>query len=298
MSTPIGPRREHPSTYMVQDRSNQEELLRLQVQDGMVTSGMGGVLPEQPDPTRFQRILDVGCGTGAWLIEAAKAYPSMSLLVGVDVSERMLDYARAQAEGQQVSERVQFRTMDALRMLEFPTGYFDVVNQRLGWSYLRTWDWPKLLQEFQRVARPTGVIRFTEFDIIQSTSPALTGLCELTLEAFYKAGHFFHLQKNGVTSELVHLLQKSGIQQVQTRTRPLEYRAGSVEGQYFAEDLRHLFRTLLPFFHKWTRVPDNYEAIYQQMLHDMQQPGFVATWDFVTAWGIRWGKAHRPLMPG
>jgi len=58
-------RREHPSTYFVQDRSNAEERERLRLQDQMFTTGMGGVLPEQPDPARFQRVLDVGCGLAA-----------------------------------------------------------------------------------------------------------------------------------------------------------------------------------------------------------------------------------------
>src|SRR6266849_9236521 len=100
MSTPTDPRQEHPSTYFVQDRSNEEELTRLQIQDQMLTAGMGGVLPEQPDPLIFQRVLDVGCGTGGWLIEAAKTYPALSLLVGVDVSSLMIEYARAQAAAQ------------------------------------------------------------------------------------------------------------------------------------------------------------------------------------------------------
>ena len=43
------------------------------------------------------------------------------------------------------------------------------------------------------------------------------------------------------------------------------------------------------FFRKWTRVPDDYEAIYQQALEDMQQPGFVATWTLLTAWGTNRG---------
>jgi ubiquinone/menaquinone biosynthesis C-methylase UbiE len=294
MSNPTDPRREHPSTYFVQDRSNEEELTRLQIQDQMLTAGMGGVLPEQPDPAIFQRVLDVGCGTGGWLIEAAKTYPSMSLLIGVDASERMVEYARAQAEAQQVSDRVQFRAMDALRMLEFPTNYFDLVNQRIGASYLRTRDWPKLLQEFQRVTRPGGVVRVTEGNIIvQSTSPALTRLYELALDTFYRAGHFFIPESNGVTSELARLLHQYEFQNVQTRVYTLEYRAGTDVGQRFYEDMRHSFRTALPFFRKWSHVPEDYETLYQQALNEMQQPDFEATWSLLTAWGNKSRKKEQ-----
>lgn len=287
MSNPTNPRREHPSTYHVQDRSNEEELTRLQIQDQMITAGMGGVLPEQPDPTMFQRVLDVGCGTGGWLIEVAKTYPSMSLLVGVDVSSRMLDYARAQAEAQQVSDRVQFGAMDALQMLEFPSGYFDLVNQRFAVSWLRTWDWPKLLQEYRRVTLRGGVIRVTESDMVidNSSSPAMTRLFEIFLDALYRAGHLFTPDKNGVFSQLAHLLQQYGVQNVQTRAYTLEYRAGTPEGQHFSEDMQRAFRTTLPFMRKWSRVPNDYEMIYQQMLSEMQQPDFVAPWNLLTVWG-------------
>lgn len=288
MSSPTNPRREHPSTYFVQDRSNEEELTRLHIQDQMITQGMGGVLPEQPDPAIFQRVLDVGCGTGGWLIETAKIYPAISLLVGVDVSSRMLEYARAQAEAQQVSDRVQFRAMDALRMLEFPPDFFDLVNQRIGASYLRTSDWPKLLAEYQRVTRPGRVIRVTEGKIVfESNSPALTRLSEMVLDALYRAGHLFTPDRNGVTSELARLLRQYGLQNVQTRAYELEYRAGTAEGQLFYEDMSRVFRTVVPFLRKWIRVPDDYETIYQQALSEMQQPDFVATWGLLTAWGIK-----------
>jgi ubiquinone/menaquinone biosynthesis C-methylase UbiE len=285
MSTPENPKPEHPSTYFVQDRSNLQEMNRLLVQDRMLTAGMGGVLAEQPDPVRFERVLDVGCGTGGWLIEVAKSYPTISLLVGVDVSERMLDFARAQAESKGVSARIEFRVMDALRMLEFPTDFFDLVNQRLGWGYLRTWDWPKLLQEFQRVARPGGVIRVTESDMGGSTSPAFTHLLELELKAFHQAGHLFAPEREGMISQLPRLFQQHGVQNVQTRTYTLEYRFGSPGWQFALEDTRLMYRTILPFLQKWTRVPDNYEDIYQQMLHEVQQPDFVGTLKLLTVWG-------------
>lgn len=72
MSDPIGPQQERTTPYIVQDRSSQDELQRLEIQDKMITNGMGGVLPELPDPTTLRRVLDVGCGTGGWLIELAR----------------------------------------------------------------------------------------------------------------------------------------------------------------------------------------------------------------------------------
>jgi len=263
-------------------------MTRLQIQDEMLTTGMGGVLPEQPDPAIFQRVLDVGCGTGGWLIEAAKTYPSMSMLVGVDVSNKMLEYARAQAEAGQVTDRVKFRAMDALRMLEFPADYFDLVNQRFGASFLRKWDWPKILQEYQRVAQPGGVVRVTEADfILECSSPALSRLYQLACEAFYQAGNYFTPSSNAVISELARLLDQYGLQDVQTRSHTLEFRAGTPEGQRFAEETKLVYRTMLPFLRKWTRVPDDYEEIYQQALNETQQPDFVVKWGLLTAWGTK-----------
>ena len=286
MATPTDPRREHPSTYFVQDRENVEEFTRMQIQDHLMTASMGGVLPEQPDPTIFGSVLDVGCATGGWLIEAAKAYPTMRELVGIDINSKVVAYARAQAEAERLSDRMQFRTMDALRMLEFPNGSFDLVNQRAGASYLRKWDWPKLLQEYQRVTRAGGVIRITEGDlIVESSSPALSRLFELLLQAFYQAGHVFTPESDGVTSQLAHLLTQHGLTEVETRTHRLQYHAGTAEWHRFFEDMRLIFRTIVPFLRKWSQVPNDYEVIYQQALAEMQQPDFVAAAGMLTAWG-------------
>lgn len=152
MATSPESRREQPSTYWVQDRSNKDEIKRLLVQDQMMTASMGGVLSEQPDPTVFQRVLDVGCGTGGWLIAVAKSYPNVVRAVGIDISNKMIEYARSQA--QEVANRVEFLVMDALHPLEFPANSFDLVNMRFGLSYLRKWDWPNVVSEFQRVTQP------------------------------------------------------------------------------------------------------------------------------------------------
>jgi ubiquinone/menaquinone biosynthesis C-methylase UbiE len=284
------PGREHPSTYVVQDRNNQEELTRLRLQDEMITAAMGGVLPEQPDPTIFKRVLDIACGTGGWLIEAAKTYPGMTQLFGIDTSGTILNYARTQAEANQVSDRIEFVVMDALRMLEFPTHFFDLVNMRFAVSWTRKWDWPKLLQEVQRVTKPGGVIRLTEINgAVESSSPALNRLYRLGIQAFYQAGHYFTPDENGIIAHLAGLIHQHGLLRVQTRATTIKFPAGTPEGRLFAEDIRLAYRTILPFLRKWTCVPGDYEDIYQQALVEMQSPDFVASWEMLTAWGTNEG---------
>jgi ubiquinone/menaquinone biosynthesis C-methylase UbiE len=288
MSTDNPLPREHPSTYTVQDLSSGEELKRLHIHDQVLTTCMGGVLSEQPDPARFRCVLDIGCGPGGWLIEMARTYPHLSRLVGVDISNTILDYARAQARAMQVDDRVEFHQMDGLRMLEFPAASFDLVNERSGMSWLRTWDWPKFLQECQRVTRPGGVIRVTEFTLVsESTSPALKRLVALAIEAFYQSGHLFTPAPDGVTKELARLLRQQGLQDLQTRAHVMQQRGSTPQGQHFVEDWQHLFRVIVPFLRKWTQLPEDYQDIYQQMLYEMQQPDFVATMRLLTAWGTR-----------
>jgi ubiquinone/menaquinone biosynthesis C-methylase UbiE len=278
-------RSDNPSTYFVQDRKNGKELTRLMIQDRLLTAGMGGVLAEQPDPTIFRRVLDVGCGTGGWLVEAAQAYPEMSL-VGIDISHRMIKYARAHAEAHHVDGRVEFHVMDALQEIELPVAFFDLVNLRLGMSFLRTWDWPKMLGALLRVTRPGGVVRITESEFVsQNDSPALTRLTQMGLSAFYRAGHLFTEETAGVTRHLASLLDQLGCEHVQTKDHIMDYWIGTVEGEVYCEDMMLLFQSLRPFIQKWGNLSRDYEAVYRQALEEMRQPDFHATWNMLTAWG-------------
>lgn len=278
-------RTEYSSTYFVFDRNSKEELRRLTIQDQMITTEMGGVLPEQLNPADFHRMLDIGCGTGGWLIEAAKAYPEMEL-IGIDVSRPMIQYARAQAQAQQVSERIEFAIMDALLILELPANFFDLVNMRLGISFLRTWEWHKLVSEMLRVSRPDGVIRVTECENgVWSSSQALMRIFEMSACAMYRSGHLFHNQADGFTAHLPELLTQYGVQHVQTRHITLQYQAGTPKGQAFLEDMRHIFQTGRPFLKKWGCLTQDYDALCLQAISEMQQPDFVVKWNFLTAWG-------------
>src|SRR5258707_14304279 len=131
----IDPRgQDNPSQYFVEDRSNDAELIRLLFQDNLLTTGMGGPLSEQPDPASLHRVLDIGCGPGGWILEAADRYHHMSL-TGIDISWRMIEYARAEAQARKLTDGVGFLGMAELHPLEVPHASFYLVNMPLGPSY-------------------------------------------------------------------------------------------------------------------------------------------------------------------
>lgn len=276
---------EQPSTYFVQDRSSRQELERLVTQDAMFTAAMNGPLAEQEHPEQLQRVLDVGCGTGGWLIETARIYPSIATLVGVDISKSMLDYACSQAKAAQVETRVEFQVMDALRMLEFPDAYFDLANMRLALSFIRTWDWSKILQEFRRVLKPGGILRVSDtLGEATTSSPTVARLQALILQALEQAGHSF---PEGLAVRLPQLLEAHRFDQVHVIRYEPRYAAGTPEGDLCIEDITRVFRTALPFMRKWVTVPDNYEELYQQALVEIHQSDFWGIWPILTVTGTR-----------
>src|SRR5260370_35310656 len=124
----IDPRgQDNPSNYFVEDRSSNPEMIRLMIQDRTITEGVGGPLSEQADHASLHRIIDIGCGPGGWLLETAFRYPHVEL-TGIDISWRMIEHARAEEQSRKLSDRVEFLVMDALRLLDFHDGSFDLVN--------------------------------------------------------------------------------------------------------------------------------------------------------------------------
>jgi ubiquinone/menaquinone biosynthesis C-methylase UbiE len=285
------------STYVVQNRDSQEELDRLIVLDQMMTRSMGGVLPEQRDPTQFHRVLDIGCGSGGWVIDTAQAYPQMKVY-GADISSTIIKHARERAEEQQLAkERVEFLVMDALRMLEFPDGFFDLINFRFGVSFMRQWDWPKMFSEMRRVLKIGSTVRIVEGEAdVKSASAAFSSYYVLARRAFFRSGHLFKEEPLGLIDDLPSLLIRHGFQNVQSREALVEYRTGTETGDAFMENYKLAFHTFRPFLYRYGCMPDDYDAICLQALEDMQQVGFVATLGLYTLWAINPAQTKAGLI--
>ncbi|MBO0780631.1 MAG: class I SAM-dependent methyltransferase, partial [Ktedonobacteraceae bacterium] len=97
MSTPEEPR---DNTYMISTESG-VEMARLIDQDLALTTALG-LFPRGLEVREGDQILDVACGPGGWARRVAAEYPSTEI-VGVDISQTMINYANAYIHAQQVS---------------------------------------------------------------------------------------------------------------------------------------------------------------------------------------------------
>lgn len=99
-----------------------------------------------------RRMLDVATGTGDFALLAARRLRPESLL-GVDLSEGMLDVARRKAKAAGLEGAVDFRKDDCMS-LSLPSDSFDAVTVAYGIRNFEDLD--RGLQEMRRVLRPGG----------------------------------------------------------------------------------------------------------------------------------------------
>ena len=263
----------------------EDTIARLMLESKLLISELGGIWPEQPDQAHFRRVLDSGCGTGYWLVHAAKTYPTIEQLYGVDRDPRLIAHARLLAREEGVDNRVEFHAMDALSILEFPFDYLDLVSIQMGGCFLRTWEWVKLLQEFQRVTRRGGVLRVVEQDFFgESTSPAFNRLMQMLAQTYYRAGHFFTPDRDGLLREMPRLFDQYGVRDVQTRFYTVQLRADTPDWPHYA---KYIILAITPFIAKWGRLPEDYHELRQQALTEMAHPDFVAQWRLLVVWGTK-----------
>lgn len=103
-------------------------------------------------PAPGERIIDIACGTGLVSLEAARAVGVGGHVLGIDLSDRMVDAAERRAREVELSN-CSFSRMDA-ETLAVPDASFDVALCALGLMYVP--DPEKALREMRRVLRAGG----------------------------------------------------------------------------------------------------------------------------------------------
>ncbi|MBV8034397.1 methyltransferase domain-containing protein [Roseateles sp.] len=99
-----------------------------------------------------ERVLDIACGTGGLACELAAAVGTAGQVVGVDLSQAMVDEANARAAAAGLRNTC-FERIDA-QSLTLPDAAFDIVTCCFGLMYLP--DPERALVQMRRVLRPGG----------------------------------------------------------------------------------------------------------------------------------------------
>lgn len=277
---------ESKGSYFI-DAEDSSEMARLLDQDMLVTRSMGGLFPERADDLdHIHTILDVACGPGGWVLRVAREYPHVQV-TGVDISERMVGYARSHAQARGLPN-AHFKVMNVLQPLDFPDNSFDLVNARTLVGLMTPQTWPTLLHELARVSRHGGTLRLTEFEMPMTNSPAYERISSLVLQAMHKAGRSFSPDGRyfTLTPMLGLLLQEASCRDIQKKPHLVDFSAGTEAHEGYVQDLMVAFTLIVPFLTQLNMISENeFELLHQQMIGEMMADRFCAFAYGVTVWG-------------
>jgi len=137
-----------------------------------VTKHMGGLkateeLAELCHIGRDKYVLEIGCGVGTTTCHLVRRYGCR--VVGVDISDRMIDWSRRRAKRKGLDDRVEFRTADA-QDLPFEDALFDAVISESVTAFPA--DKQKVVSEYVRVTKPGGFVGLNEGTWVKAPPPS------------------------------------------------------------------------------------------------------------------------------
>ncbi|HLH60760.1 MAG TPA: methyltransferase domain-containing protein [Ktedonobacteraceae bacterium] len=273
-------------TY-VMDPESMTEMARLINQHVLITEHMGGLFPPEVDPTALTSVLDLACGPGGWVLDVARAYPEIEV-VGVDISQTMITYAKARAKSQGL-KNAKFQVMNILKPFTFPDQSFDMVNVRFLVGVLSPGDWPHLIEECKRVLRPGGILRLTDVDDLGITNSAaleqITALgakaARMAKRAFFSEGRYV-----GTMIMLARFLRDAGFQDIHQQAHMIDWSAGTDAFPLQYDNARMALQLGSTFLTKMGVVTqEQFDDLYYQAEIDMNSSDFVAVMLYLTAWG-------------
>jgi arsenite methyltransferase len=156
-----------------------------------LTKHMGGLeatreLIEACQIDKESYVLDVGCGVGITACYLAREYGCN--VVGVDLSELMVERSKERAKRKNVEDKVEFRLGDA-QDLPFTDGVFDAVMCESVVAFAQ--DKQQVIREYARVTKPGGYVGMNEVTWVETPPPELAAYISRAL------GHAEFLDPDG-----------------------------------------------------------------------------------------------------
>jgi SAM-dependent methyltransferase len=141
-----------------------------------ITKHVGGIqatneLLSRCHVAEAREVLNVGCGIGVTSTYIARRHGCH--VVGVDISEKMIEWSRLRASEERVGRQVELRVAD-IRELPFEADRFDVVVVESVIAFVQ--DKSRAIRECVRVTRPGGYVGLNESFWAEQPSPELAEL--------------------------------------------------------------------------------------------------------------------------
>jgi len=102
-----------------------------------------------------QKVLDIGCGTGALTLRAAQKGASVK---GIDVNVQMIEIAQKRAIKMKVAQNVEFCEMGVAELDSEKSENYDIVMSGLCFSELSEDELIYALKEVKRILKPKGLL--------------------------------------------------------------------------------------------------------------------------------------------
>ncbi len=141
--------------YLLPNDTN--ESIRLKIQHHVLKYTWNGIDYLAPIDKQFEagglRILDVGCGSGEWLLNMSKKHPDCTF-VGIDISMTLNKEARPTNLG--------FIKCNPLYGLPFPQNTFDFIYSENMFTVWKESDWPLIIEDMVRRVKRGGWIEVSK----------------------------------------------------------------------------------------------------------------------------------------
>jgi SAM-dependent methyltransferase len=259
---------------------------------------MGGLVPEHPDFSQVQTVLDIACGAGAWARDMARTYPHLHV-TGIDRDQRCIDAATALAWQDQIPN-VTFAVHDMEHLctddIQIPSSGFDLVNLALFQSWSLVGNYPALLSDLGSLCCPDGMLRWTEYDMPITTSAALTELTAHLAHAVSLSGQPGPLCEH--RSSVIHLmgawLRQAGFEEIRHHATLIDVSAGAASYACFLRQswvIAQQARTLL--LKRGILTKQAAAELLRRLRHEIQERHFYGVCLVVTVRGKR-GHAAQP----
>jgi ubiquinone/menaquinone biosynthesis C-methylase UbiE len=220
-------------------------------------------------------ILDIGSGTGRWIVEMAEEFPQADL-VGVDL--------KLPEQGAiPFPSNSHFQVGNALDGLPFEDASFDFVHQRLLIFAVPRFSWLPLVKELARVTRRGGWVELVEVNpFIRHIGPSTECIIDLIVQATIQRG-----LDPDISQHMGALLSAAGLKHVETSARfiPLGKWGGQL-GALALADMRAIIQAMKPLVVALTQTSsEEFDCLAAEMEQEFEQ--YHSTFTFHIAYGQR-----------